>query len=137
MASQFTSRRLSGWQRGEAAAEFALSLPLFFSLVMMIVAFALGGFSRLWTAGTVPLEARAAAGLGQGGTLGAFGVTAAASGSLSVGPAPGCARAIWARTQAEANIRVPLLSLLRVPLRAGSVSRNWRFWPGPAVDACE
>jgi hypothetical protein len=141
-----TSKLRGRVEQGVSAAEFALVLPTFFLLIMVLFALALWLFSLLLAGTGVPAGARDAgteAGLGGGyarvQTL--MGLVQPAAGAarsvqLSQG-APGCERAVFARLNAAGGFRLPLLGDLSARLRAGAQGRDWRFWAGKPSDGCD
>jgi hypothetical protein len=122
---------------GVAGVEFAVVLPLFLLLVFFLLAVAVMAFSALFAATGVPVEARAF-GLqaASPGTLTGLKTTAGAAGQVRRASAPFCERAVQARLYTHAPLAVPLLPEVEYRLRGGSISRDWRFWPGPADDGC-
>jgi hypothetical protein len=132
--------------RGAASAEFALVLPLFLLMVMLVLALAIWAFSLALTAAGVPAGARQAgltnsAGAGYATTrriLSVTGPAGAASGSTQIGAgAPACERGVYASLSARPGLQVPMWATFSLPLRAGSQTRNWQFYPGRPADGCE
>ncbi len=133
-------------ETGASAAEFAIVLPTFLLLVMVVFALALWLFSLLLAGTAVPTGARTAgiqhgAGAGYARLRTIMGVAQPAAGAigetqLSLG-APGCARDVYAHLNAASGFRLPLLGAISVPLKAGSQGRNWNFWAGKPADGCE
>lgn len=124
-------------EQGVAGVEFAVVLPLFLMLVFFVLGVSVMGFSALFAATGVPVEARAlGAHQGAPNVLGGLETTAAAAGQVSRGAAPGCSRAVYARLSAEAPFQALLLPEVVYRLRGGSVTRDWQFWAGPAADGC-
>ena len=125
------------WEKGVSSAEFAIVLPVFVGMVFFVFGIALGGSNVLWTAGVIPVEARAA-GVGRGspGLMDVMPLSAEA-GSPSIGASPVCQRALLARLEASPSLSVPLFPTVNIRLHGGSVTRNWRFWAGPPADGCE
>ena len=133
-------------EAGVSAAEFAIVLPTFLLLVMVVFALALWLFSLLLAGTGVPTGARTAgtqhgAGAGYARLRTIMGIAQPAAGAvsstqISLG-APGCARDVYAHLNAASSFRLPLLGTIAVPLKAGSQGRNWRFWAGKPADGCE
>jgi len=124
-------------ERGVAGVEFALVLPLFLMLVFFVLAVAVMGFSALFTATGVPIEARAfAVREGSPNMLAQLDTTASAAGQISRSQAAFCERAVQARLFTRSPFSVPMLPEVEYRLRGGSITREWRFWPGPANDGC-
>jgi hypothetical protein len=131
---------------GLASVEFALVLPLFLTMVMIVLALAIGYFSLCLAAAGVPAGARqsgvtgsASAGLGMTRQiLSVVGPAGAVSGAtqISLG-APGCERAVIAQLNSSSALDVPLLDALAIRFRAGSVTRSWQFWAGKPSDGCQ
>ena len=125
-------------EHGASAVEFAIVLPLFMALFFMVLGLSVMAFSILFAGTGVPVEARAAAtGTGSLDLLAAMRTTSPAAGTISVDAAPGCERAIYARLSTELPFSIPMLPEVGLRLRGGSVTRNWRFWPGPPTDGCD
>ncbi len=118
---------------GLAATEYALVLPTFLFMVMGILAISLLLTQRIWVAGAAPNDARANAGVGEGGQLGALG----SGTTLRVVEAPGCERAHYGRVTATYSVTLPFIDGWSIPLRGGSVQRDWQFHPGPPDDGCQ
>ncbi len=129
-------RRESG-ERGVSSVEFAVVLPLFMLLFFAVLALAIMAFSALFAATGVPAELRAAStDSGPLNLLARLDTTAPAAGALNIGVAPGCERALYAKLETDVPFKVPMLPEVDLHLRAGSVMRHWRFWPGPPSDGC-
>jgi len=137
-------RRVS--ESGQAMVEAAIVLPVFFAFFFLLFAIAIWFYSLFLTSVGVPAGARQAGvtnGAGPGYAIArqvmSFMVpSASASGSVRINmEAPGCQRAVYARLNAAPSMRIPLLGNLIMRLRAGSVTRNWKFWPGKPDDGCE
>jgi Flp pilus assembly protein TadG len=131
---------------GLASTEFALVLPLFMLLLMVVLALTIQYFSALLAAAGVPMGARLA-GVAHSSSAG-YGLTqrlmnviapagAAAGAARIQGGAPGCQRAVTARLDATSGFSVPMLGDVLVRLRAGSQTRDWQFWAGQPDDGCE
>ena len=125
-------------EKGLAGVEFATVLPVFMLSIFAILGLTVWGYSVLFAATGVPVEARTF-GMGRGpiGILNALDTTGAASGSLEVGGAPACARGVYARLNAAPLFNLPMLGDTALHLRAGSATRQWQFWPGEPTDGCE
>lgn len=124
-------------ERGVSSVEFAVVLPLFMMLFFFVLGLTIMAFSLLFAATGVPIELRAAA-IDQSSPnlLAALETTTPAAGSISIGAAPGCERAMYAHLEADFPFEVPMLEAVRLYLKGGSVMRHWQFWPGPAADGC-
>lgn len=118
---------------GLAATEYTLVLPIFLFMVMGILAISHLLTQRIWVASAAPNDTRANAGVGQGGQLDALGGGA----SLRVVEAPGCERATYGRVTASYSVALPLIDGWTIPLRGGSVQRDWQFHPGRPDDDCQ
>jgi hypothetical protein len=125
-------------EKGLAGVEFAVVLPVFMLAFFVVLGLAVWGYSVLFAATGVPVEARAF-GMGNGptGILNALDTTGAASGSLELGGAPACERGVYARLDAAPLFNIPMLGDVAMRMRAGSATRNWQFWPGEPTDGCE
>ncbi len=130
-----------GWQafrksRGEASLEAALAMPLMMTLLAFVLVYAVAGWEMLISATGVPLVARAA-GAEHGNPTAATSFLPSPAQDLGVRRgAPGCARAVEAQLNVSDGMRVPLIDSLQAPLRGGSYTRLWQFWPGPPTDGC-
>lgn len=125
-------------EKGLSGVEFAAVLPVFMLSFFAVMGLAIWGYSVLFAATGVPVEARAfGAGAGPVGVLTALETTSAASGSLELGGAPACGRGVYARLDAAPLINFPGLGDFALRMRAGSATRNWQFWPGEPADGCE
>lgn len=133
-------------EAGQAAPEFALVVIPFFTFFFVIFAFAIWFYSLFATSVGVPAGARQAGvthGAGPGyaiarQVMGVIGPSKAAAGSVRISmQAPGCQRQIYARLNAAPSLRIPFLGSVAMRLRAGSMTRNWKFWPGRPEDGCE
>ena len=135
------SLRENCWQalrkpRGEASLEAAIALPLMMTLLAFVIVYAMSGWEMLISATGVPLVARAAgAEHGNPGAATAF-LPGPAQGLSVQRGAPGCVRAVEAQLNTTDAMRVPLINTLLAPLRGGSYTRLWKFWPGPPTDGC-
>lgn len=137
-ATRLLVHRVDPIERGVSSVEFAIVLPLFMTLFFTVLGLSVMAFSILFAGTGVPVEARSAAtGAGPIEILAALQTTAPATGAISVGAAPGCERAIYARLSTELPLNIPMLPEVGLRLRGGSVMRNWRFWPGPPTDGCD
>lgn len=125
-------------EKGLAGVEFAAVLPVFMLSFFVVLGLAVWGYSVLFAATGVPVEARAfGTGSGTIGILNALDTTSVAAGSLSVGGAPTCSRGAYARLDAAPLFNLPMLGDFAMRMRAGSVTRNWQFWPGEPTDGCQ
>jgi Flp pilus assembly protein TadG len=121
-----------------------LVMPLLFTLVFGMLALAIMFYSAFAAEAAVAQGARragitgsAAAGRTEAARImSVIGPSAAVSWNVSINAAPGCERAVLARLDSGASVRVPLVELF-FRLRAGSQARRWQFWAGPPADGCE
>jgi uncharacterized membrane protein len=133
-------------EKGVSSSEFALVLPSFFLVIMIVFALALWLFSLLLAGTGVPAGARIAGtdqgvGAGYARVQTIMGIAepaarVASSTVLALG-APGCARAVYAHLNAASGLKLPLLDTVMVRLRAGAQGRDWRFWAGRPSDGCQ
>ena len=122
--------------RGEASLEAAIAMPLMMTILAFVIVFAMAGWEMLISATGVPLVARAA-GVEHGNPAAALAFMPGPAQGLSVQRgAPGCLRAVEAQLNTSHGMRVPLIDSLLAPLRGGSYTRLWKFWPGPPTDGC-
>ncbi len=130
-----------GWQafrkpRGEAALEAAIAMPLMMTLLAFVLVYAVAGWEMLIAATGVPLVVRTA-GAEHGNPTAATALLPGPAQGLGVQRgAPGCARAVEAQLSVSDEMQVPLINTLLAPLRGGSYTRLWKFWPGPPTDGC-
>jgi Flp pilus assembly protein TadG len=133
-------------EKGQAAVEAAIVLPVFFAFFFLIFAFAIWFYSLYLSSIGVAAGARQAGvtnGTGPGyavsrQVMSVMNPSASASGSVRISMrAPGCQRAVYARLNAAPSMRIPFLGNLAMRLRAGSVTRVWKFWAGRPEDGCE
>ncbi len=122
--------------RGEASLEAAIAMPLMMTFLAFVIVYAMAGWEMLISATGVPLVARAA-GAEHGNPTAATAFLPSPAQGLGVQRgAPGCARAVEAELNVSDGMRVPLINSLLAPLRGGSYTRQWKFWPGPPTDGC-
>ncbi len=110
---------------------------------MVVFALAIWLFSLLLAGASLPTGARRTGLQGSGMAdvrriMGVLAPAGAAAGSAHIGAgAPACERAVVSRLNSTASARLPLIGDFTFRLRAGSQTRDWRFWAGKPADGCE
>jgi hypothetical protein len=128
------------WQRGSAGLESAVTLPLLFLLLALLIWGSYAAVSRLAVAVGVAEQARAVGGASAPTTsvtnFTPLAASAASGGYVTAG-VTGCQRARQASITTSRVVDVPVYGQWTVLFRGASISRIWQFQAGPAPDGCQ